>query len=402
MAGPFAGVRIIDISSVLMGPLATELLADLGADVIKVESPDGDILRGIGPSRNRGMSSMFLTVNRNKRSVVLDLKTHQGRDALLKLVADADVLFFNIRPQAMRRLGLAYEAVRAANPRAIYCGAYGFAQDGPYAAKPAYDDLIQGAAGIPSLAQRMTDRPSYAPFALSDHMCGLYAAFCLSAALFHQRATGEGQAVEVPMFETMAQVVLTHHIYGRAFEPPLGPAGYSRHLSPNRRPYPTADGYVCAQMVTDAQWRRFFGAVGLPRVLEDPRFSDIEARTANAGALCDLIEKEFAKRPTSEWLSLLEKLDIPSMPMNTLEQLLDDAHLRSIGFFRQVDHPSEGAIVGMKVPSSWSETRPDEFRAAAPALGQHTREVLAEAGLSAEEIEAIEEARQRNAGRPGA
>jgi crotonobetainyl-CoA:carnitine CoA-transferase CaiB-like acyl-CoA transferase len=390
MAGPFSGVRIVDITSVLMGPFATQLFADLGADVIKVEPPGGDILRNIGPGRNKGMGALYLTINRNKRSVVLDLKTQQGREAVLRLVADSDVLFYNVRPQAMARLGLSYDDVRQVNPQVVYCGAYGFAQDGPYAAKPAYDDLIQGATGIPALAQRMTGAANYAPFAMADHMCGMHAAFCLAAALFHRRASGQGQAVEVPMFETMAQAVLTHHMYGKVFEPPIGETGYTRQISPNRRPHPTSDGHVCILLVSDTHWRRFFEAVGDPAVMDDPRFSDIQKRTRNTGALYELLESRLAQRTTAQWLALFERLDIPIMPMQTLDELLVDPHLQATRFFQRVEHPTEGTLVAMKVPSGWSESAPDELRSPAPTLGEHTSQVLAEAGYSKEEIDAFE------------
>lgn len=389
MAGPFSGVRIVDVSSVLMGPFATQLFADYGADVIKVEPPGGDVLRRVGPGRHPDMCALYLTVNRNKRSVVLDLKTDEGREALLKLVATADVLFYNVRPQAMARLRLGYEDVRAVNLQIIYCGAYGFSQDGPYAAKPAYDDLIQGATGLPALAQRATGTPTYAPIAIADHLCAIHAAFCLSAALFHRKATGRGQSVEVPMFEAMAQTVLTHHIYGKAFVPPIGEAGYPRQLSPNRRPYPTLDGHVCIMLFTDAQWRRFFESVGQPHVMGDPRFADVNSRTANTEALYKLLEDCLASRTTAEWMQLFETLDIPAMPMQTVEQLLEDPHLQATGFFQEVEHPSEGKILSMGVASRWSDSVPQERRAPAPCLGEHTTQVLGEIGYSPEQVAAL-------------
>jgi crotonobetainyl-CoA:carnitine CoA-transferase CaiB-like acyl-CoA transferase len=389
MAGPFSGVRIVDVSSVLMGPFATQLFADYGADVIKVEPPGGDVLRRVGPGRHPDMCALYLTVNRNKRSVVLDLKTDEGREALLKLVATADVLFYNVRPQAMARLRLGYEDVRAVNPQIIYCGAYGFSQDGPYAAKPAYDDLIQGATGLPALAQRVTGTPTYAPIAIADHLCAIHAAFCLSAALFHRKATGRGQSVEVPMFEAMAQTVLTHHIYGKAFVPPIGEAGYPRQLSPNRRPYPTLDGHVCIMLFTDAQWRRFFESVGQPLVMDDPRFADVNSRTANTEALYKLLEDCLAGRTTAEWMQLFETLDIPAMPMQTVDQLLEDPHLQATGFFQEVEHPSEGKILSMGVASRWSDSVPQERRAPAPCLGEHTTQILGEIGYSREQVAAL-------------
>jgi crotonobetainyl-CoA:carnitine CoA-transferase CaiB-like acyl-CoA transferase len=389
MAGPFEGVQIIDITSVLMGPLATQLFADFGADVIKVEPPGGDVLRSVGPGRHPDMCALYLTLNRNKRSVVLDLKSDQGREALLKLVEKADVLFYNVRPQAMARLGLSYEKVRAANEQIIYCGAYGFAQDGPYAANPAYDDLIQGATGIPALTQRMTGTPNYAPFSIADHLCGMHAAFCLSSALFHRKNTGRGQAVEVPMFEAMAQTILTHHIYGKTFVPPIGEAGYPRQISPNRRPYPTLDGHVSVLLFTDAQWQRFFKSVDMAHVMDDSRFSDVNNRTQNTEALYKVLQDCLAQRTTAHWIKLFQEADIPAMPMQTVDQLLEDPHLKATGFFREVDHPSEGKIVSMNVASGWTDSVPDEHRAPAPRLGEHTQQVLREAGYSAQQIEAL-------------
>lgn len=387
MAGPFHGVRIIDISTVLMGPLATQLFGDLGADVIKVETKEGDVVRQIGPGSHPDMGFMYLTLNRNKRSIVLDLKSAQGKAAVLKLAASADVLFYNLRPQTMARLGLSYEEVRAVNPQIIYCGAYGFSQKGPYADKPAYDDLIQGSVGIPHLSEQMTGTPSYAPFALADHLCGLYAAFCLSAALFHRKVTGEGQSVEVPMFETMAQALLTHHQGGKSFVPPLGEVGYARQLSPKRRPFSTKDGHICMILLTDAQWQRFFGAVGRPEVMEDKRFWGINNRTANTSALYEIVEACLIVHTSAHWIELFGELDIPAMPMQTLDQLLQDPHLLATGFFQKIEHPTEGSLTSMSVASHWSASVPEERRKPAPRLGEDTVNVLLEAGYTASEIQ---------------
>jgi len=228
MSGPLDGVRIVDLTSMLTGPYATQILGDLGADVVKIEPPSGDTVRGIGPSRNTGMGSIFLHANRSKRSVVLDLKKPGGREALLRLVADADVLIYNVRPQAMARLGLDYIAVAAANPRVLYVGIFGYGRDGPYSARPAYDDLIQGATAIPTLGVRAgAMEPRYVPSAMVDRIVGMSAATAVSAGLFHRGQTGKGQAIDVPMFETMAQFVLGDHMGGHTFEPPIGPTGYA-------------------------------------------------------------------------------------------------------------------------------------------------------------------------------
>ncbi|MDP3138960.1 MAG: CoA transferase [Burkholderiaceae bacterium] len=389
MSGPFSGIRIIDLSSVLMGPLATQLLADFGAEVIKVESKDGDMLRGIGPGRHPGMGAMYLNLNRNKQSVALDLQSARGRAVLLKLIEKADVLLFNIRPQSMARLGLSYEEVKVANPSVIYLGAYGFGQDGSYAARPAYDDLIEGATAIPYLSERMTGHPSYVPFSIADHMCGMYAAYCLSAALFHRKSTGQGQSIEVPMFETMAQTVLTHHLHGKTFVPSMGEAGYPRQIARNRKPYATRDGHVCTIIVSDQQWSRAFDIFGRPELKQDIRFKTLKSRTQYTDDLYEILEECLGRRTTQEWVQVFRENDIPVMPMYSLDDLLADQHLREAEFFQQVEHPSEGTLVSMKVPSKWSVSIPDAHRSPAPRLGQHTAGVLSECGYTAAEIQEL-------------
>ncbi len=281
MSGPLAGVRIIDMTAVILGPYATQILGDLGADVIKVEPPKGDVVRWNGPSRSPGMGPVFLHLNRSKRSVVPDLKQSADRDALLKLLTTADVLMYNIRPKSMAKLGLTYEDVARVNPRIIYCGAYGYGEDGPYAGKPAYDDLIQGAAALPALEAKLGGEPRYLPTAIADRTVGLTAAYAMLAALFHRERTGRGQSVEIPMFEVMAESTLSTHMYGLTFEPPLGPAGYHRLLTPERRPYKTKDGYVCALPYNDRQWQRFFEIIDRTDLKTDPRFTNMSMRTKN-------------------------------------------------------------------------------------------------------------------------
>ena len=386
MPGPLAGVRILDLTSVLMGPYATMMLGDLGADVIKVEPPGGDPVRGIGPARNPGMGAIFLHANRSKRSIVLDLKQPAARDALLALCRGVDVMVASVRPAAMRRLGLGYEDVRAVNPRLIHLAIVGYGQAGPYAPRPAYDDLIQGIAAIPSLAAEASGQePRYAPSALADRTVGLRAAGVVAAALFarERSATGEGQAIELPMFETMAEFVLGDHMGGRTFNPPLGPPGYRRHLARERRPYPTADGHVCALIYNDKQWRAFLDAIGHGAVWEhDPRFRTMTSRADNIDAVYGFVAARMRERTTAAWLALLEANDIPVAPLHDLDGLLDDPHLAATGFFQAVEHPSEGPLRTMAVPGHWSGTPPHPARPA-PQLGQHTAEVLREAGYDA-------------------
>ncbi len=382
--GPLAGVRILDLTSVVMGPYATSILGDLGADVIKVEPPGGDIIRGVGPSRGGGMGPMFLHANRSKRGIVLDLKTDPGRRALLRLAQTADVLVHNLRPRAMERLGLGYPALRAANPRIVYVAACGYGQDGPYADRPAYDDLVQGASGIAGLMAASGDgTPRYVPVNIADRAVGLHAAIAILAALHHRNATGEGQSVEVPMFETMASLVLGDHLGGLTHCPPSDAGGYGRLLAPQRRPYATQDGHICMLIYNDRHWRSFRHATGCA---DDPRFATQAGRVRHADAFHAALAAIIRQRGTQEWAALLDAADIPYAPMHDLRTIRDDPHLTAVGFFAQVRHPTEGDVLSMRIPTRWSASRPAPSRQA-PALGEHTGEVLAEAGFSPEEAD---------------
>jgi len=384
---PLTGLRVLDLSRVLAGPFAGRMLADLGADVVKVEPPEGDVMRQNAPMRSKGMGHIFLNANRNKRSAVLDLKQDAGRAACLALAKTADVMVYNIRPQAMNRLGLSYEAVRAVNPRLIYAGAFGYSQRGPYAAKAAYDDLIQGAAGLPWLAKEAgAEAPRYAPVIIADRSVGLHLANAVCAALYRREKSGAGQRVDVPMFESLLQSVLGEHMGEWTYVPPAGKPGYARMLAKERRPYETRDGYVCALVYNDKQWRAFFDLIGRPELLRDARFATQEARSRDYEGAYALIAAEMKKRSTAEWIAALEGADIPVQRMNSLADIVEDPHLAAIGYFREVEHPSEGRIRSMAVPSEWSES-PPEYRRHAPRLGEHTREVLREAGLTDQAIE---------------
>jgi crotonobetainyl-CoA:carnitine CoA-transferase CaiB-like acyl-CoA transferase len=389
MPGPLDGVKILDLTTVVMGPYATQILADLGADVIKVEPPEGDVMRFAWPARHASMGHIYLHANRNKRAIALDLKQAAARDALLALAKNADVLVYNIRPQAMARLKLAYEDLRAVNPRIIYVGGFGYSQRGPYAAKAAYDDLIQGAAGIPWLLKKQgADVPRYAPVIIADRTVGLHIANAVCAALYAREKTGKGQRVDVPMFESLLQTVLGEHLGGHSFEPPAGEPGYARMLARDRRPFQTADGYVCALIYNDKQWRAFFALIGRPELMQSDKFRDQEARSRNYDDAYALVDAEMRKRSTEQWIEALEAADIPVQRMNSLTDIIADPHLAAIGYLREIDHPSEGRIRSMAVPSEWSETVP-EYRLHAPRHGQHTRELLAEAGLDENAIEAL-------------
>jgi crotonobetainyl-CoA:carnitine CoA-transferase CaiB-like acyl-CoA transferase len=388
-AGPLAGVRILDLTTVMMGPSATQSLAELGADVIKVESPSGDPIRQIGPGRNPGMGGLFLNANAGKRSVVLDLKRPAGREALLKLAATCDVLIYNVRPKAMARLGLSYEDVAKAKPDIIYAGLLGFGQDGPYAARPAYDDLIQGAALIPSLVAEAGDgTPRYMPSAIADRVVGLTAVSAICAALYHRLRTGEGQRVDIPMFETMVNFIFADHLGGLTFDPPLDGGGYPRLLAPQRRPYRTRDGYICALLYNDKQWRAFYDAIGeSDRWASDARLQSMGSRNEHIADLYAEVSDIFTTRTTAEWTALLEEADIPVMPYHDRRTIFDDPHLRAIEFFRQDEHPTEGAIRTMRPAGTWSRTQPGHVRHA-PRKGADTVAVLRDAGLSEAEITA--------------
>jgi crotonobetainyl-CoA:carnitine CoA-transferase CaiB-like acyl-CoA transferase len=388
LTGPLDGVRVLDLTAYLLGPFGTQILGDLGADVIKVEPPEGDVIRNVGPSRHPDMGAVFLNINRNKRSVVLDLKQPAGRDALLRIGGTSDVFIHNMRPKAIANLDLAYDALVEVNPKIVYCGTYGYRADGPYGDKPAFDDMIQGASGMSALIGRMTGEPGYVPTAFMDKTVGMTAAYAILAALFHRERTGEGQEIEVPMLETMVQFVMAEHLYGLTFEPPIGGAGYPRMLDHWRKPYRTRDGYICVLPYNDRQWARFFATTGHSEHASDPRFADMASRAQNYEALYWILGEIMLSRDTDTWLSELDAAEVPAMPVTDPDALPDDPHLRATGFFEVMDHPSEGSLRNMAPPVNLSAS-PSEVRRLAPRLGEHGREVLSEAGLLADEIEAL-------------
>lgn len=385
MAGPLHGFRILDLTSVVLGPYATMTLGDLGADIVKIEAPEGDMLRGIGQGRHKGMGPMHLAYNRNKRSIVLDLKQPEGRDALLKLAAGADALVHNMRPQAMAALKLGYDDLRAVKPDIVYCGAYGYSVKGPYAARPAFDDVIQSVSGMAALMGNLFDGPRYAPTVVADKTTGLTLVYALLAGLIHRLRTGEGQFIEVPMFETMVSFLMTEHLWGHSFVPPIGPPGYTRVLAPERKPDRTKDGWVSLLPYTDRNWRDFFRIAGRPELIDDPRFGDITARTRHVRELYAIKAEAAPRYTTQEWLDFCEQRSIPAAKVNSLDELFEDPHLKAVGFFSESEHPSEGRVTSLGIPVRFEGT-PGNVRHPAPRLGEHSQALLREAGLTEAEI----------------
>lgn len=390
--GPLEGVRIVDMTSVVVGPMVTQVLADYGADVVKIEPIGGDLVRGLaGRGRTEGMSSKFLHLNRNKRSIALDLKTPAAHRVLMKLIERADALVWNMRSSAMEKLGLSYEEVKKVNPGIIYCGIVGFGSKGRYAGKPAYDPIIQGLGGIAALHHRATGEPRYVPIVMADKNAGLVATQMLLIALFHRQRTGEGQSIEVPMFENIAKYVLEEHLYLSTFQPPLGGMGDPRIFDPWAKPIPTKDGWICLAANTDQQAFAFFAAIGKPELKDDPRFCSVAARFQNVGEYFALRSEALAQKTTAEWVRILNDADIPAMPYNTLESLVEDPHLKDVGLLRTIEHPTEGKIYDIRPPNSLSAGAREDYLPA-PKVGQQSREILEELDYDNAAIEAMIEA----------
>ena len=384
---PLDGVKVLDLGAVLMAPYAGQWLADLGADVIKVESPAGDSTRRTGPASEPDMAAMFLGLNRNTRGIVLDLKTAEGRAALLALADGADILLHNNRPQKMKALGLDPETLLARNPRLVYACFHGFTEAGPYGGRPAYDDVIQGLCGLADLMGQQTGKPAYLPTVAADKTSGLIGVIAVLAALSKRDRTGVGGYVEVPMFESMVAFTAVEHLYGKTFEPPRGPAAYPRVMTPERRPFATADGYICALPYTDKHWRSMFEACGRQDLAEDPRFAGIAARTENITALYAVLGELLTTRTTADWLEILDGLEVPCAPVKGLDELIDDPHLVETGFFTSLRQEDGTVLRFPGVPVLFDGERPPIARP--PRLGEHTREVLEEAGLSDAAIDAV-------------
>ncbi|HEY1708906.1 MAG TPA: CoA transferase [Rhizomicrobium sp.] len=388
--GPLAGLRILDLTAVLLGPLATQILGDYGADIIKVESPTGDLMRLNGVSRNRGMSSIFLAINRNKRSLCLNLQELDGAVALKRIVPTCDVLVHNMRVEAIERLGFGYEAVKALRPNIVYVAATGFDEDGPDAGKPAFDDIIQAASGLASIASIGRDAPDYVPSLIADKTSGMAVVNAVLAALFHRERTGQGQYVEVPMLETMAAFVLTEHLGGETFDPPTAPPGYARIMQGGRKPAPTRDGHIALLPYTAKHWRAFFEAAGRPDLGELLALDDRADRNKKNSELYAAVRSITPGKTTAEWMTLCEEHDIPATPIFSLQEVIAHPQLKAVGLFQKTEHPSEGPITYVR-PATKFGASPASVRNGAPLLGQHSTEILREAGYADSEIAALRE-----------
>ena len=399
--GPLAGVRVLDLTAVVLGPLATQILGDYGADVIKLEPPEGDLMRANGVSRTPGMSSIFLTLNRNKRSLAIDLKRPEGLAAVLRLLPRVDVLVHNMRSAAIDRLGLGYAACSAVNPQLLYCVATGFGEDGPDAGKPAFDDVIQAACGLAGLVGHSSGEPDYVPSLIADKTTGLVLANAVMAGLFERSRSGLGQYVEVPMFETMVAFTLAEHLGGRTFEPALGPAGYARLLAGGRKPAPTRDGFVALLPYTAEHWRKFFTRAGRADLIGKYPLDDRQARNARVAELYADMTAITRTLGSDELLALCLDLDIPATRIHDIEHLPEHPHLVAVGLFQPQQHPTVGPILAVRPTTRFART-PAELALPAPELGQHSAELLREAGFSADEVSALRDAGIIGAAAPAA
>jgi crotonobetainyl-CoA:carnitine CoA-transferase CaiB-like acyl-CoA transferase len=391
--GPLAGYRILDLTAVVLGPLATQMLGDYGADIIKVEPTTGDLMRANGVSKTRGMSSIFLAINRNKRSLAIDLKTPEGLAVIERLLPGIDAVVHNMRVPAIERLGLGYEAVRRIKPDIVYCVATGFGESGAHAGRPAFDDVIQASSGLADLLGHESGLPDYVPTLLADKTCGMALCNAVLAALLHRERTGQGQQVEVPMLETMVAFNMAEHLGGLTFagpDAPDAPAGYARLLAGGRKPAPTRDGYIALLPYSSEHWVDFFAAAGRSDLAEKLNVADRHARNARVKELYAAMHEVTRSMSTEEALAMCERLDIPATRLWRLQDLPDHPHLQSVDLFQTVAHPSEGPIRSVRPPTLFSAS-PAELARHAPRIGEHTLDVLREAGLCDQEIAQLQQ-----------
>lgn len=385
---PLSGLKVLDLTSVIYGPYATQILGDFGADIIKIEPPEGDMTREIGPRQNPKMSALYLSSNRNKRSIVLNLKKDEARQALWCLIDTADVLVHNMRPQKMDQLGFGPDAVFERKENIVYGALLGYHQDGPYGGMPAYDDVIQGQSGLAGTFIARDGEPVLMPTIVADKTAALQASNGLLAAIIRRMASGKGVLVETSMFEGLVGYTLLEHQHGTIFNPPLSGTGYPRMLSRDRRPHRTADGFICMLAYSDRHWQRFWQITNQSQLANDQRFTNLTQRSENIDALYKFVGEALALRTTEAWLEVLQHAEIPAAPVNRLEDLRDDAHLNAVGFYRPFEHPSEGQLEIPDTPYRL-DGAPLPVHRHQPGLGEHTREVLRSAGLDEAEINTV-------------
>ena len=386
--GPLKGIKIIDASSVLMVPYCTKLLADMGAEIIKIETIDGDITRHIGPSVNKGMGAVFLNINRNKKSVCIDLKSPEGRLIIYKLIKISDVFVSNIRKVALTKIGLTHSHFKKINPKIITANAVGFSSKGPYAGLPAFDDTIQAISGMAAYQEVYSNQPSYTSGATADKVTGLMLGMSIISALFQREKKGIGTQLEVPMMETMVDFTLVEHLYGYNFIPPKAPPIYPRQSSPNRRPYKTLDGYIAVMPYSDEQWLRFFKLIKKENIFQDPKYSSAESRNENIDQLYFIMSESLEKEKTDYWIKNLKQNDIPATKVNFPEDIFNDKHLKETNFFKKSKHPTEGDLLSPNFPVEFDEDR-NEDTLHAPNLGENTKDILSDLGFSEFEIEKL-------------
>lgn len=378
--GPLDGIRVLDITSVVMGPYATQVLGDLGAEVISVEPPRGEANRSMGPGPLPQLSGVALNLLRNKRNIAIDFKRPAGRQAILDVAATCDVVVTNLRPGTLARAGISYNDVAARRPEIIYCQAHGYPSDSRRADEPAYDDVVQTETGIADATSRLTGRPMVAATIMADKVCGLTIVYSVTAALYRRSVTGEGQRIEVPMVETITAFTLVEHGAAAIPVPPMGPAGYSRILNQERGPWPTRDGWIMALPYTKEHYDSIFSASGRTDLLGDARYSTASLRITNAPFLYRTVGQMMSERTTDEWLTFFREQDVPAAPVAALDDLVQNLPV--------ADHPVAGAFRSIPPPVRFDRT-PQTVRRAAPLIGQHTEEVLTEAGYDAERIASL-------------